>query len=921
MAATAVVLVLLLAIGPVFRRLTRLQRTVLVLLRLAVVALIVLAMLRPTHVSTTRRPQTAVLIVLFDQSRSMQLPQAAAGATRWSAQRETLQEAQPLLQALSKSLEVKVYGYEAEVHPVELAGPSLPLPASPEGQQTDIGTSLHAVLQRELGKRLAGVVLLGDGVQTAFRPSVEIPEAGRELARLGYPLYAVPFGLPTDAVQARDVAVENLQDQYTVFVKNELPVTATIAIRGCTNQPIPVKLLVEKPGGEVETVGPVNVVAREEQDQVAVELRYVPEQPGNYKLSVQAAEQPGELVTKNNQLSAFLRVLEGGLKILYLEGELREEQLFLRRILEASPDMELEFLWVDSRRREAWPIDVASRLRDARYDAFILGDLDAAALGKDQLQSLAEAVSRGKGLALLGGYHSYGAGGYRDTPLADVMPITMDRLERQDFRCADPPGFAVARSAAHAARPRSSARQSGFGRGQRGRLAPVASVGRCEQVSGRQGRRRRAGRRGKRRRSAAVGRRRVRPRPGRGDGRRLDVPLGHAGLRRGPSAVLAAGHPVAGRPRRPGAGPGVGQAGATAISARRPRDVYRRRELAQRRADRRGGVALRIDLAGRQPPRGADDSRRHAMAGQRRDRDGAGRLRLGGDGDQGWKSGRKGTRRVSGLRSRRGIEHARGRSRPAGAVGRHDQAVRRPRGGAGTGAGAVGGHPRSAAGDGYRGANQVAAGRYRPRRVVAAAAAGRNLDGRMVFEEEMGVGLTPGGMHCADLRVLLPRLPYGLQLLCPPREHDGAPQLSALWQAQAAAGDLAICGRSRCAGASGGSAGGEDDLPPGMDESKLEQVMEELGREADSLDEDDPRQAAQLMRKLHERTGMPLSGKMEEAMRRMEAGEDPDQIEQEMGDFLDEEDPLLGAEPGGRLRGLAKRLRAPAVDETLYDLE
>ncbi len=89
-------------------------------------------------------------------------------------------------------------------------------------------------------------------------------------------------------------------------------------------------------------------------------------------------------------------------------------------------------------------------------------------------------------------------------------------------------------------------------------------------------------------------------------------------------------------------------------------------------------------------------------------------------------------------------------------------------------------------------------------------------------------------------------------------------------------------GRSRdspsLAGASpaAAAAGGEDDLPPGLDEAKLEQVMEELGREADSLDEDDPRQAARLMRKLYERTGMPLTGKMEEAMRRMEAGEDPD---------------------------------------------
>ncbi|MCU0874473.1 MAG: glutamine amidotransferase, partial [Pirellulaceae bacterium] len=432
-AAIAAALVLLLLIGPGFRRLTRSQRLVLTALRLVVIGLVVLAMLRPTHLSTTRRQQTAVLIVLFDQSRSMLLPQASGGASRWSVQQDLLRQAEPVLRDLSKNMAVKVYGFGAGIHPLPWTGDSLPLPKTPDGQQTDIGTSLHAALQRELGQRLAGVVLLGDGVQTAFRPSVEIPEAGRELARLGYPLYAVPFGQPLDAVQARDVAVENLQDQYTVFVKNELPVTAMVAIRGCTNQTIPVQLRVEKPGGEVDVVGPVNVVARADEEQVAIELRYVPEQPGNYRLTVEAAEQPGELVTKNNRLSAFLRVLEGGLKLLYLEGELREEQLFLRRVLEASPDMDLEFLWLDPRQRDKWPVDIASRLRDAKYDAFIVGDLDAAALGKDQLQLLAEAVGRGKGLALLGGYHSFGAGGYFDTPLADVMPITMDRLERQDF--------------------------------------------------------------------------------------------------------------------------------------------------------------------------------------------------------------------------------------------------------------------------------------------------------------------------------------------------------------------------------------------------------------------------------------------------------------------------------------------------------
>ena len=54
--------------------------------------------------------------------------------------------------------------------------------------------------------------------------------------------------------------------------------------------------------------------------------------------------------------------------------------------------------------------------------------------------------------------------------------------------------------------------------------------------------------------------------------------------------------------------------------------------------------------------------------------------------------------------------------------------------------------------------------------------------------------------------------------------------------------------------------------------------MEALASDLDSLDENDPRQGAQLMRKLFSATGMPVGGGMEEALRRMEAGEDPEKI-------------------------------------------
>jgi len=111
--------------------------------------------------------------------------------------------------------------------------------------------------------------------------------------------------------------------------------------------------------------------------------------------------------------------------------------------------------------------------------------------------------------------------------------------------------------------------------------------------------------------------------------------------------------------------------------------------------------------------------------------------------------------------------------------------------------------------------------------------------------------------------------------------------------------------------------GEEEDMPlPDMDESKMAQAMDLLAREAGRVDENDPRQAADLMRKLTDMTGLDLGPGMEEALRRMENGEDPEQIEAEMGDLLEEEDPFSLKEKSSR----APKKRPPKVDDTLYFL-
>jgi hypothetical protein len=65
-------------------------------------------------------------------------------------------------------------------------------------------------------------------------------------------------------------------------------------------------------------------------------------------------------------------------------------------------------------------------------------------------------------------------------------------------------------------------------------------------------------------------------------------------------------------------------------------------------------------------------------------------------------------------------------------------------------------------------------------------------------------------------------------------------------------------------------------------------------------------------------TGIELGRGMEEALSRMEKGEDPEKIEAEMGDILESEEPFLMPDKKGKA-AKAKYIR-PLRDDALYDL-
>lgn len=108
----------------------------------------------------------------------------------------------------------------------------------------------------------------------------------------------------------------------------------------------------------------------------------------------------------------------------------------------------------------------------------------------------------------------------------------------------------------------------------------------------------------------------------------------------------------------------------------------------------------------------------------------------------------------------------------------------------------------------------------------------------------------------------------------------------------------------------------DEDILSGFDESKLARAMSVLEKATGSINPDDPRQAAQIMRKVCDTTGLNLKPAMEQILQRLESGEDPAQIEAQMGDALDEDDIFELS----RTVTQKKTKKPPERDEKLYPL-
>lgn len=425
-------LALVLSFGP-YRNISKSRRLILLSLRVSIIVILLITMLRPGSIVSETQTHPANIIILTDETQSMLQPSSVPEASRWEHQSRVWKDTANFLKANRLVVEPKWFGYSDHISTQrwdwELETPE---PQKPTGEYTDLGSAIFEAVTSEPGQQVHAVVLMGDGRQTAYRSEVDIRQAINELRRRGVPLIGVPFGREGDVYQSKDVAIEQLPQQFRVFSGNDVTIDAIARLRGVLGSPVQVQLKLTPQNGDPQILQTIEVTATEADDIQPVQFTMTAAQPGVYMLEVEAESADGEIMLANNRQIAYLTVLEGGLRVLYLYGNRLGEQLEMRRSLASSPDIELSEAYIRHLSNRDWPDPRSNILANQEFDVLLIEDVHADAIGQQNLQAVADAVEDGKGLMMLGGYYSFGPGAYRESPLAAVLPIEMEVFERQE---------------------------------------------------------------------------------------------------------------------------------------------------------------------------------------------------------------------------------------------------------------------------------------------------------------------------------------------------------------------------------------------------------------------------------------------------------------------------------------------------------
>ncbi|MBK5294255.1 MAG: hypothetical protein JJE04_21565 [Acidobacteriia bacterium] len=385
-------------------------------LQSAMVTLVLVLLWKPALLISELKPQQNIVAVVVDDSRSM--AQADVGKSRRAQAVEALEGG--LLKGLEKKFQVRLYRSGAALQRINKLEE-----LKSEAPATRLGESLKQIAAESAGLPIGAVLLLSDGSDNAGGIDLETVA---ELRSRRLPIHTIGFGKER---AERDLEISDVQVAPRTLADSRLAAQVSFHQSGYAGQKA--KLTV-KDGGKVLASQMVTLAPDGKQQSETVLLNSGT--AGAKTLSFTLEGLTGEENGLNNAVSRLVNVESGKRRILYIEGEPRWEFKFIRRAKEKDRAIQLVSMLRTTQNKiyrqeienpsellEGFPSRVEEMLG---YHALVIGSVEAGYFTAAQQELIKQFVDRrGGGLLFLGGRSSLSDGGYGQSALTDLLPVTL----------------------------------------------------------------------------------------------------------------------------------------------------------------------------------------------------------------------------------------------------------------------------------------------------------------------------------------------------------------------------------------------------------------------------------------------------------------------------------------------------------------
>jgi len=391
-------------------------------LRILAVAILLLFVFRPEISYLKRSREKPYLSILVDVSRSMSVRDHPDMPGRLAQVKSVLRHPPSAVRGLFDIFEPRLFAFDTSPREVPMRQVGS---FEAEGEGTFLMKSLQESSSGVETSRMGGILLFTDGADNSSgRPE-------EDLRNFDTPVYTVGVGTVMDQrSDIRDVRLTDIESPKVVTVNQTAQVHAYVDAFGFQDRVATLRILKEG-----EELAQSRAVLDGEPGPQKVTLTISPNEVGRFRYTAEIVPQPGEQIEENNQRPFRWEVKDAPIKILYVEGKPRPEFKFLKRTLDRHESTEVLSLvkvsvgnFLQQGHLEGieellgFPQDKGTL---GKFDVIIFGSIHREHFSSLQLENLREVISDGAGFLMLGGYESFGSGGYGGTPVEDLLPVRL----------------------------------------------------------------------------------------------------------------------------------------------------------------------------------------------------------------------------------------------------------------------------------------------------------------------------------------------------------------------------------------------------------------------------------------------------------------------------------------------------------------